>query len=476
MLLLALDPFVQQVIQYHICLQIDSEVVARIPRTNNLTRGAYLVAPGWADLDTEMLLATSWPALGLDVDQFVHPVDCPSGNCTFPSDHGTTFETLGLCSACYDISESIERNETSGGYFIPNWKNSDQPNVGKLYLNISTPYVMFFSRKTLFFNSVFDELVTVDSLMLNVDSSCDLSHSQQCQKHPWAVRCSLYPCLKTFAATVAGNVYHEELTSTTPLRKTNISADEVTTTESLTWSLGTDTTFRRGIWHNCTISEENSDATPVQMTTNKTLHIHESFERVSRWYENDCTWVLDYVPALAINQRLSYMFDVNWLESTEGETLVSQGGDYPRYLYANGTATLESASKFFSDLAETMTSMIRSKGDSPASEYATGQVLQLQTCIGVRWPWLTLPAGVVSLVITFMVTVAVKCRVNKTWKGAWRSSALAPFFHGVDVNAEAAAVLGAATYRSDMDDTAREIYIHYVPDERGRFRVAPLEE
>ena len=56
------------------------------------------------------------------------------------------------------------------------------------------------------FTPDFDALFTFDALMLKVNSSCnvldsDIHFTKQCEKHPWAFRASLYPCVKTYKSS-----------------------------------------------------------------------------------------------------------------------------------------------------------------------------------------------------------------------------------------------------------------------------------
>ncbi|KAI3329504.1 hypothetical protein F4824DRAFT_506083 [Ustulina deusta] len=248
---LAIGPFAQQIVQYYNCFSVSPNHLAWLPRANNYTAGSR-VYPGHSQLDPKMASAIYTGILDPHKTDAgaIKSFSCDSGNCILPQ-----FSTLGMCHACHEIRELIHRNETFSGYWLDNWTEDpswdwwrEDARVG--WTNESrtthytyTPYTMLSSRKTLGFDpsigdAPFDDLITLDFLTLNIDATCNTTtgETETCAKHPWAVRCSLYPCIKTFNANITNSVLLENLTSSVPMKKSNISAIEVTTSENLTWS------------------------------------------------------------------------------------------------------------------------------------------------------------------------------------------------------------------------------------------------
>lgn len=197
---LAIDAFSQQIIYYYNCFPVAPNILATIPRTNNYTRDGITIHPGNAEPNEAVTTAITLGALDLPANESsLIPFSCPSGNCTFPSSGEAAFQTLGMCHTCKEINDLIRVNDTYPGYWLENWEGepswqwTDQPAlVGYAFPNTTFPYSMFWSRKTLALDPAFDDLITFDWLMLNVDSNCNIEESQDCQKHPWAVRCSIY--------------------------------------------------------------------------------------------------------------------------------------------------------------------------------------------------------------------------------------------------------------------------------------------
>jgi hypothetical protein len=243
------------------------------------------------------------------------------------------------------------------------------------------------------------------------------------------------------------------------LRKSNASAEEAGKAKNLSWSLVTDTVLRHGHWETCTTSEKVSDETPVAVTLNHTIQMPESLEEPHLWYPADCSWFLDSLPALAINQLASWMFDNSSLWSPDGST-ITNGALWLKTFYRNGTANIDTATQFMAQFSDGITSVIRQHGQSRPDDYVLGAVLAAQTCISVRWAWLSLPAALVVLTIAFLGATIYRCVSSQTWQGSWRSSILAPLFHGLENGTSER--LRHIALRSDMQETAKKLRMQVV--------------
>ncbi|PVH67850.1 hypothetical protein DL98DRAFT_579065 [Cadophora sp. DSE1049] len=283
------------------------------------------------------------------------------------------------------------------------------------------------------FTPDFDALFTFDALMLKVNSSCsvmdsDIHFTEKYEKHPWAFRASLYPCIKTYGSTITKSMPNEILVSTLPLRRTNASATEVTTTANLTYSLATDSILVDGSWQRCQVSDHFTESAPVPISVNKTLQLYP--DEPTTWYPADCVWMLDYVPALALNQFLSWMYDESPLLAITSNTVITSGSIWLKPLYRNGTADIDSVAEYIEGLANAMTAIIRQRG----SGRVLGTVQVAQTCIHVKWAWVSLPAGLVGVTILLFACTIQSCRRSSLWDStrSWRCSSLALLFHGCD--------------------------------------------
>lgn len=452
-----------------------------MPRTNNYTADGIATRAGNAELNEHMSTAITLGTLDTAINvEALMPFACSSGNCTFPADEsGAAFQTLGMCHACKEINDLIRSNSTFPGYWLANWTPNpawgewwDRPAyVGKAFPNSTngTPYSMFWSRKTLALSPEFDDLITFDALMLNVDpNSCDVTKSQDCPKHPWAVRCSLYPCIQTYNAKIVNSVLNETVLSTTPLRKTNISAAEITTSPNLTFSLATNRILRNGTWTQCRISNTSSYATPVAIGSNNTLAQNNPFPGSPlRYFEPDCVWNLGYLIGLALNQYMSWMYDDdtnNYLEAFEENTMDTQGPQVLKMMYLNGTATLQTVDQYVSGLTSAITATMRPRGEGGVALWALGNVLESRTCIGVKWAWISLPALLILLSFGFLAATTFCSLRAEMWTGAWRSSAVAPFLAGMNSDG-AGSIVGSTGRKSGLESVAKKVHIRVIAKE-----------
>jgi hypothetical protein len=357
---LTIDPFSQQIVRYYTCSRVDTRLVAYIPRSNNYTNRGLMTRPLNAELDTTMagviymgLLAS--PANENAILDFV----CTTGNCTFPTDRGASITTLGMCWHVWDISDTIRRNETYPGYWIPDWDGNSQCSVGLSTPNGTEPYQMLYTRKTVAKISDFDDLITFDILTLNADDGCDMPRTENCTKHPFAARHSLYPCIQTLNSSISQAQISESLISSIPLKKTNVSAITVTDSENLTWSLATNETLRNGKWTTCTPSKSPSAGNVVAVSLNATTPIVSNQTESVNYYPADCVWRIDYVSALALHQFGSWMFDYSPLTARTENTVAVTGPPWLKTYYRNGTVDLAWAQKYMAGLANTITIRMR---------------------------------------------------------------------------------------------------------------------
>jgi hypothetical protein len=489
---LAIDPFSQQIIQYYTCFDSLPHTIASLPRANNYTYGGMLSKPGYAELDGTMAAMMYLGTIDPPVNPSATiPFECSTGNCTFPAAQNATSSTIGICYSTIDITSYVQKNITEQydfGYWLPDlsWGHPlDNSKYAEASVGIpdavgtsessitiaNSNYQMLYAKKGIAdgpgFSPEFDALFTFDTLMLNVNSSCDVMNgdiylSEACEKHPWAVRISLYPCIKTFQSSIVNSILEETTISTTPLRKTNGSAVEITTAANLTYSLATDSILVNGSWQTCQTSDSYTDSTPVPISVvNNTLQL--SPEEATRWYPSECVWMLDYVPGLAINQFLSWMYDEEPLLAVTDNTVITSGSIWLKPLYLNGTANMDTVNSYADGLASAMTAIMRERGPSPVM----GAVQGSQTCVHVAWVWISLPAGLVIFTIVLLACTVITCRASSMWSftGSWRSSSLALLLHGCDnsVRERAAKI----TRNGEMEELSKTLVMELSKTKEG---------
>jgi hypothetical protein len=365
-----------------------------------------------------------------------------------------------MCSFCKEVPEKILFNETSDTWYTEPWSDDLGCKVGKVYPESpDLPYQLLHVSKVLALEDTFDEFINLQFLTLNIDDTCDTStgNATTCPKTPWAVECSLYACVKTYRSRIERNGLEETVLEEISLRQTNLSAEEVTRTENLTWSLAVSSVLESGTARSCLLSPTPTADTPVAISRNNTLQSGQDPDDTYTTYtEPSCVYVLGFTTALALNQLFSVMFDANPLGAPREDTINTQGDTWLRNFYRNGTVTLSSASQYFEGITRTLTGLIREYGDSSRDQgWAAGTQMGLQTCVRVRWAWFVFPVVIVGMTIAFMGLTFLKCVVNGVWKGAWRSSALASYF----IKIEGLEEINQKTRRDDIDAMAERVSV-----------------
>jgi hypothetical protein len=106
-----------------------------------------------------------------------------------------------------------------------------------------------------------------------------------------------------------------------------------------------------------------------------------------------------------------------------GAPLTGYSTDVIQALYTNNDIN-----RTMTNLATTMGNHIRLKGAS----YALGTTEVMRTFIHVRWWWLILPFSLEALTLVTLVATVILSAVRAV--PIWKSSALAPIFHGVHID------------------------------------------
>lgn len=354
--------------------------------------------------------------------------DCRTGNCTFPSDDGATFSTLALCHSCVDISHTIIYNTFAG-------IDSATLQAGP---RINNTWTMFASTSSsrLFHYSLF----SFEALM-----------RQELDKHTenFAVACGITPCLKTFGANVTNGVYQERELSSVDLVWSGVAG----------YTLATNMTLRNGTWQSCMPTTQSTTANTLRIdTTTMGLisYVDESFERKvfpymhlekfnpgsSLWYPVDCVWWFGWRPADQMDKFLTGLFDNKALERhwSNNVQLPAQGDFWLVNLYRNGTASMDTVSAFMDGLTLSVTAAMRQTSTSEDTDWelskVSGQTQVMQSCLTVRWVWLSLPASLLGLQLAFLVAIVVISGSAEHWRGDWKDSSLALLYHGLEGSAK----------------------------------------
>lgn len=260
----------------------------------------------------------------------------------------------------------------------------------------------------------------------------------------FAVACGMVPCRKTFGANITYAVYQEA----------ELSSDNIVLThDHAGHTLATNETLRDGSWQSCTPTPQNTSANTLQINmTSMTLMSEVSGDGVrytaavvipdinttaALWYPNDCVWRFGTNPADAISAFVIVddFFDNKTLTAPywSRDPSSARGDLWLVNLYRNGTATMDTVAAYMDGLAWSVTANLRQNSADPVQlRVASGQMQAAESCLAVRWAWLSLPAALLGLEVAFLAAIVVLTRSSKHWRGDWKDSSLALLFHGLD--------------------------------------------
>ncbi|EON63148.1 hypothetical protein W97_02375 [Coniosporium apollinis CBS 100218] len=293
---------------------------------------------------------------------------------------------------------------------------------------------------------------------------------------PMAVECILYFCSRTFDAHMRnGAVQEVEKNRTVALTPWIDTYQYYTSDRTITVprtlimdpelcllsndSLGKVSTSppRSGMQCN-----NRKDMPQVDWGGGKETYYCYNNETTELWYNSRC---LFQVGQKSVNAAANFFWHL-WNGTVSGGSFEGTKAepDLLDVLYGRGNSSFDVVDWTFLSIANSMTAAIRQTGGSPAVEQnytrvygvARGTVLIADTCIGVRWVWISLPATIGTLSILFLLlTVIQSSREGK--RPVWKSTSLAVLYHGLDsaLNKDSATLL----HTREMEEHARRVKV-----------------
>jgi hypothetical protein len=344
--------------------------------------------------------------------------DCPSTNCTFPR-----FETLGICRTCEDISGEIRT--------VPDPTKPDLPEAwGYIHTLVDQR-----NQTSLWADGQLYPLNTTayggwpdDTFHLKVLKARGPENSK-----PVAFDCELYPCIKEYSSSIKNAVLTEELITTTRMPWIG--------TIPGTFELAANRTLRNGVWEDCAV-DPSTDYLP-----------------------EDCLWSMASMDDLALNlaEALGGQYMFRAVSALGGSTVA-------RKLWNNDSTSIDSLNAYFADLADVLTATIRNTGnknmsvlDYPVPIRGIAQVEE--TCIDVRWEWLSFLAMISAFTLLFWVSFW-RYHHAASRHPMWKSSSLALLFCSLDDQIKDL-VKGYPT-RDAMFEASKRSVVQLLPDNLGK--------
>lgn len=444
---MAVDPFTQQVLQFYSCSRVVEGELATVPFSNNYTAG-WASGNDSSQVDPQMQSAMYIGLLDPHANTSAAlKFECRTGNCTFPStEDGATFMSLALESRCTDVGGDITfskgaRNFTDSAFgHEPHPKlttiNATLPGYGLQFNNYSSTVMLSGSQAPT--DKPSHSLRHVAYLMTS--SHWGYRASPQ-DTH--AFECEFYPAVNTYSANITDGVLLEQVLETQRM--------DVWPSSSSSWSsikamIIVNRTIRGGKWHECTSDLVPSDENNLMVISDRTDFYAGGPEigtsiitdqgmwtdphRNTTWWPQDCVYWLPYDTATSLSEAISSLLGTETL-SYDWAIERAKGSPWSVNIWNNGTPTLDSVQATMDGMTRSVTARLR-QGDGVSVNMgpANGTVWEIQTCVGVRWEWLALPAGLLLLTVVFLVLTIIKTR--STHAQVWKSSIFAVLFSGLD--------------------------------------------
>lgn len=331
-------------------------------------------------------------------------MDCATGNCTF-----TPYQSLGVCSRCSNITNSLKMEKQSMS--VPSLASYNYTLSNGFYFS-TAPNTNYMINATT--NKPLLSLNTTDlAVILNFTAITSTGSAYGSAPDVSATECALYYCVDTYEAAVNRGKFTETVTS-------NIATSNYSS--SPTGSMG---------------SLSNIGIVPETCYVNGT--------RLDNPHSANCTYNVNWLSLLSMSNSLSPLLKghgsrpISNRPEWSSDTVEALYGLYGNYTEINSV---------FESLASSLTTHARSK---VCHSTKNGTAWTTQSYVQVRWPWMALPIALVVLSLVFLVVTVVHTRRQYIWK----SSPLALLFSDLRVD-------GSKDFRRDptlkgMESTSRKM-------------------
>ena len=474
---LAVDPFTQQIIHYYDCSVPMVGLQATVSRTNaHFQRNVNGSNSTNDEIEPGMRAAIN---VGItSANGFVSPV-CLTGNCTFLREYGT----VAYCSSCTEVTEdltiqsrTVESNFTdvlgpimiNGTKLIQNLTGPGFLANTNILMTTSLPSGLSpssysgtdFNFTTMGVNTQMHEsgnsyrveiivgrqIQLFDPATGQPPQGCNTSATNDtwyCKGYG-AASCSLAPCVRTYTSTIeAGQLYETRISTcnhtisswgyevppspeppgpplwprySSMVDTTCLSDYERLSLVNAGYHLDSNS---RWLAYNLTFDPKNSDSLCQNISNNISSRCQRVSDNASfpqSMLVNECLYIIDN---FFVGDLWAEYLDEFFQGTVEGEALIDsidviKGPQNLQTIYNYGSVSFDRVNETFQNISDSMTKFIRQNSFYNLSNPAEGVVLHDQTCLSVRWPWLAFPAVIVLLTVMFF------CSHNHRHKANWK--------------------------------------------------------
>ncbi|KAH6616770.1 hypothetical protein C7974DRAFT_475168 [Boeremia exigua] len=463
LMLLALDPFTQQIVRQISCVKNVDGLEASISRTRFIDAGRSQSRNRSTSIDHGYKGSIYKVLLGGSLEQDLF--SCSTGNCTFEE-----FSTLAWTSSCSDISDKLIESEI--------------PLIGSFNQSLYYPKLPTSNNVTLPICEKWGgSNVTLQRSLTHTGvfaaEACHLGLSWiSWTDQPRGYHCSLHPCIRNIRARVDAGKLHETIESQFNLvdtsrhwsQKGTFSYVDLQTLPLLGQqrvglkTLGykfDDTThfvpynlsFMAGRQPPFNYTDFRLEENPcpdhlVSLTTAQQLNDTEEFCYERRPHNTSFPsnyWLTLKAYNLLTSANLYQAYTWPLMEMFNGYTKNESkvDDDIPYATFRSAATSLVNAQAFMDNIADAMNTYSRIHGDTNLSAPAPGKVLKETTCLRVAWPWLIYSTVIVLLLAGFLAltiwhshetqrVLQKSCGREGNSAFDFKSSALELMFHGLD--------------------------------------------
>lgn len=491
--------FVQQAIQTQPCQLSMNSINASLPISRNITIGEIV-----GKRTSSNVIAAISSALTPDNSEIGSPISagCSTGNCTFQNPIGGLYNTLGVCSLCTDTSSLITStkwtehpphlNSTSffASYTLPNGLSAKIRNgiVGDPALSVSS------IRQS-------DPENPKSDWVGDLDWAGGLVNQEMRALSQWAfanvtiltsnwlltilndteylaVTCTVYPCLRTYNASVTKGKVDEVLINTVPVSPNIDLAASNSTVEAIlaapSWiewdGLGEFCASLQAVQSPCLVNhtiwtEDNISSTVdkrnltlLQADPGPNGARHVKIENITA--PTECIYSIDLQTWYAVMDGIETIFNGScFAESSPDDTdVICERSDWLISFYNHDGITTSDIFEQFEAFTDRLSNKIR-MGLLGKPEYIFGQTLQTTICVSIGYEWLAFPT-----VLLFATSSLLAWTMFSNWRRrgcdvVWKASILPFLFYserfvvqnGEDVSAESTQSSRGATKETLMD-------------------------
>lgn len=480
LLLLAIDTFFQQVVDYPDVWAPELEQ-SEIPRVVQYT--PFYTPEYYAGYETNF----PDPNFRRSLSQFMIdngtqpvpfgngtradvPLSCPGSSCTWP-----VYETLGVCSECADVPDLLEYaclptkidwsttqrgpnvessypEKTACGYFINATSNApvlmigevingaNVSETGEMLLARSLPLTEILTKKRLFGGSIqFGQFANpiLDTLVVSA-----LGWEDGYQKMiPIAQECFLAWCVKTIKSSYNSGEYNEEVLS---IFRNSTSVPDP--------------------WQSSSFEEENETMTMTIYTTDIVLTPPPAYRVQDKPPLYNDTYYLSNLTASNVMQVFDDYFPSSYTTTSLAASPMMRYKNYAdgpsnRKVHFNPLLAPNNVTRHFERMASAFTNAIRS--DPDCYVMVEGQALNKKKFVSISWEWLIFPFALLLLSLAFLVSTIIKTSKNPA-TGIWKTSAMPTLIYGLPEETRAG-LNNSSTWNSSHGDT-KKVRIKLLPN------------